>query len=179
MIILAFLGNPGKKYVKTRHNIGFILGQKLAEIHNIKLGKNEFQSITGSGRISGSECLFLFPQTFMNESGKAVQKALKYYNEKTENLIVVHDELELSFADMRQKFSGGHKGHNGIRSIARECGSPDFHRIRFGIGRPDNPHITVSDHVLSNFSSNEMSEIDQTIDNFDSLITEIINSSEQ
>lgn len=179
MIILAFLGNPGKKYIKTRHNIGFILGQKLAELHNIKLGKNEFQSITGTGRISGKECLFVFPQTFMNESGQAVQKAVKYYNEKSENLIVVHDELELKFSDMRAKFSGGHKGHNGIRSIAKECGSPDFHRIRFGIGRPENPHISVSDHVLSNFTNSELSEIDSNMDKLNTMILEIMEKSEQ
>ncbi len=174
MIILAFLGNPGKKYVKTRHNIGFILGQKLAEIHNIKPGKNEFLSITGTGRIDSRDCLFLFPQTYMNESGKAVKKALKFYDETPSNLIVVHDELELKFSDMRTKFSGGHKGHNGIRSITNECGTADFHRIRFGIGRPENPHVSVSDHVLSNFTGEEFSKIDDMSSDFDEIIREII-----
>jgi len=179
MIILAFLGNPGKKYLKTRHNIGFILGQKLAEHHGIKLGKNEFQSITGTGPVAGKECLFIFPQTYMNESGKAVQKAMKYYNESTESIIAVHDELELKFGDMRSKFAGGHKGHNGIRSIAKECGSPDFHRIRFGVGRPDNPHITIADHVLSNFTSEQFSKIDEIFSEFDEMICSIIEKSEQ
>ncbi len=174
MIIMAFLGNPGKKYIKTRHNIGFILGQEFARSHGISLGKNQFHSITGTGKVENRECLMLFPQTYMNESGRAVQSALKYYGEGTENLVVVHDELELKFADMRSKFSGGHKGHNGIRSIARECGSPDFHRIRFGIGRPDNPHITVTDHVLGKFTSEEFAKIYEMSSEFDEMMLAIL-----
>ncbi len=174
MIIMAFLGNPGKKYIKTRHNIGFILGQKFAEENGIALGKNRFQSITGTGKFKNRECLLLFPQTYMNESGKAVQSALKYYGETTENLIVVHDELELKFADMRSKFSGGHKGHNGIRSIAGECGSTDFHRIRFGIGRPENPHVTVTDHVLGKFTSEEFDKITSMSGTFNDMLSSIL-----
>jgi len=158
--ILVFLGNPGKKYSRTRHNIGFMAGEKFAELNSIKINKKNFLSETGTGKIEGIDVLLLFPQTYMNESGKAVKKALDFYGETHANLIVFHDELELKFGDLKIKFAGGHKGHNGIRSIITETGSADFHRIRFGIGRPENEAMSVSDHVLSKFSQDEMTVIE-------------------
>ncbi len=163
MIILAFLGNPGLKYSRTRHNIGFMAGVKFAEINNIKINKKAFLSETGSGKIDDRDVLLLFPQTYMNESGKAVKKAMDFYGVKHSELIVFHDELELKFGEIKTKFSGGHKGHNGLRSIIAETGSADFHRVRFGIGRPENESMSVSDHVLSRFSPEETAEIEKMI----------------
>ena len=163
MIIIAFLGNPGKKYSRNRHNIGFMTGELLSVREGLPVNKKAFNSETGSGKISGKDILLLFPQTYMNNSGSAVQKALKFYNSDPSSLIVVHDDLELPFGQIKTKYSGGHKGQNGIRSIIAETGTADFHRIRFGIGRPENPDVAVSDHVLSNFTPLEMKMLEDLI----------------
>jgi len=104
--ILVFLGNPGSKYSRTRHNIGFMAGEKFAELNNIQINKKNFLSETGTGKIEGVDVLLLFPQTFMNESGKAVKKAMDFYREKHSSLIVFHDELELKFGDVAPIFTG-------------------------------------------------------------------------
>ncbi|MCL2154913.1 MAG: aminoacyl-tRNA hydrolase [Leptospirales bacterium] len=174
MKILSFLGNPGLKYAKTRHNIGFLVGKRFAEINNIKINKKSFLSETGLGKVDDIDLLLLFPQTYMNESGKAVKKAMDYYGEKHTNLIVVHDELELKFGEIKEKFTGGHKGHNGLRSIIAETGSADFHRIRFGIGRPENESMSISDHVLSKFTDEEMIEVENLMPGVVEIICNLI-----
>jgi peptidyl-tRNA hydrolase, PTH1 family len=160
MKIIACLGNPGKKYRNNRHNIGFILGEMLARQYGITFGKKEFGAQTGAGRIADERCLLVFPQTFMNLSGQAVQAALAYHEESAGNLIVIHDEIELPFGTFRTKFGGGHKGHNGIRSIMQLVGTGDFHRLRVGVGRPENPEMQVADYVLSDFTHEEMGTIE-------------------
>ena len=110
----------------------------------------------------------------MNNSGGPVRAALDYYKVAPERLVVVHDEIELPFGEFRLKFGGGHKGHNGIRSIMQEVGSADFHRIRFGVGRPDNPEIAVADHVLSNFSDEELSRIDDLFPSVTAMILSVM-----
>lgn len=174
MIILAFLGNPGKKYCRTRHNAGFIIGEKIAESGGIRINRKNFSAETGTGIICGTDALLLFPQTFMNLSGQSVKKAMDFYRTGHNELIVVHDELELPFGEVRHKFSGGHKGHNGLRSIIAETGSADFHRIRFGIGRPDNPEMDVSDYVLSSFSPEEFGKINGLVPAVEKIIQTII-----
>ena len=161
MKIISCLGNPGKKYVKNRHNAGYILGGRLSEEFNISIRKKTSNSIYGTGKIDSMDILLQFPQTFMNSSGAAVKEALDYCEETPENLIVIHDEIELPFGEIRIKFGGGHKGHNGIRSIIQETGSSDFHRIRIGVGRPEDENKSVADHVLSNFNGDELKKIDE------------------
>lgn len=178
MIIIAFLGNPGKKYNKTRHNIGFMTGEFISSKEGIPINKKNFNSETGTGKIQGKDTLLMFPQTYMNNSGSAVQKGLKFYNSQPSSLIVVHDDLELPFGQIKLKYSGGHKGHNGIRSIMAETGSADFHRIRFGIGRSQNPHISVSDHVLSNFTSEEMQALNELFPEAASLLETLLDTIE-
>ena len=174
MIILAFLGNPGNKYSRTRHNIGFIAGERFAQSADIRINKKSFSAESGTGKIDGRDALLLFPQTFMNLSGQSVAKAMDFYSTKPGELIVVHDELELPFGDIKLKTGGGHKGHNGLRSIIAETGSPDFHRIRFGIGRPANPQMDVADHVLSNFSKEEFDKLPELINTASDLILSLI-----
>jgi len=177
MHLLIFLGNPGKKYQKNRHNIGFIAGSYLAEKHSISYNQKKFNALTGKGKIDGNDVALLFPQTYMNNSGESVSKALAFYQENIENCIVIHDEIELPFGDIRVKTGGGHKGHNGLRSIIQHCSSPDFHRIRFGVGRPDNPNIEVADHVLSNFTNDEMNDMSSHINKIETFIIDILNKS--
>jgi peptidyl-tRNA hydrolase, PTH1 family len=159
MFVVACLGNPGKKYAKNRHNIGFLLGDFFAEQYRMRLTASSFNSISGKGTIQERDVLLLMPQTYMNNSGDPVKKALDFYKVPPERLVAIHDDIELPFGEYRAKYGGGHKGHNGIRSIMQEVGTPDFHRIRFGIGRPENPEVAVADHVLSNFTGEELARI--------------------
>lgn len=174
MKLIVFLGNPGKQYAWNRHNIGFIAGDLIADRHGISVSKKEFSSLTGKSAINDEQLLFLFPQTYMNKSGEAVVQAMQFYKLTLEDLIVVHDELELSFGDIRIKKGGGHKGHNGIRSIAAQSGSPDFYRIRFGIGRPENSNVKVADYVLSDFSTQEKERLEELCEKVYNLIIEIL-----
>ncbi len=169
MKIIACLGNPGKKYAGNRHNAGMIVGIAIADMYSIAINKKEHDAITGSGSIEGYDCLFVLPQTYMNNSGIAVQKVLSFYKETPDNLIVLHDEIELQFGHVKIKFGGGHKGHNGIRSIQQHIGTPDFYRIRIGVGRPadDTP---VADYVLSNFTPEEKNHLHQLTQKAQSLL---------
>ena len=169
MKIISFLGNPGRKYKKNRHNAGFIIGEKFADEFNIKVRLKQFHSHFGRGSVDGCEVILLFPQTYMNKSGLAVREVVQYYNETPENLIIIHDEIELPYGDIRAKTGGGHKGHNGLRSIIQNINSAEFTRIRIGVGRPENRDVEVADYLLSNFSKEEYNGLIE-------LSPEIINS---
>lgn len=159
MKVIACLGNPGRQYLRTRHNIGFILGEYFAREHGIPMKGKSFSSLTGTGTIGETPVVLLMPQTFMNNSGNAVVQALQFYKADPADLVVVHDEIELPFGESRVKFGGGHKGHNGIRSIIQLIGTPDFHRLRIGVGRPDHPAIGVADYVLAPFTGEEWQQL--------------------
>ncbi len=174
MKIIACLGNPGKKYCRNRHNAGFLYGEHLSRLYGIPLSPKQFSALSGTGRIAGRDVLLLLPQTFMNRSGDSVQAALAYYREEPGNLIVAHDEIELPFGEMRRKTGGGHKGQNGLRSIIEQIKSPDFHRLRIGVGRPDHPEMTVADHVLSNFSPEELRLLEENFSRLDELLLPLI-----
>ena len=172
MKIIACLGNPGKKYRKNRHNIGFLLGESIVHLAGLSPGKRDFSATTSSGIIAGDPVLFLFPETFMNNSGLSVRAALDYFRQTAANLIVIHDEIELPFGEVRTKFGGGHKGHNGLRSIIQHTGTADFHRIRLGVGRPPHPDMAVADYVLSDFTPDELEALARLVPIvFDSLST--------
>ena len=161
MKLVVCLGNPGRKYRKNRHNVGMTVGDHLAKKYDIRVKKKQHSSITGEGNIEGYRVALYYPQTYMNRSGIAVNQAMQHYRVSHDDLVVLHDEIELPFGEVRDKFGGGHKGQNGLRSIIQETGSADFFRIRIGVGRPDNPHMTVADWVLSNFTGEELKMMDQ------------------
>lgn len=173
MKIIACLGNPGKKYSKNRHNIGFIVGEYLLRKNSSPSFRSKFNSQYATCNYNGEEVVFLFPQTYMNKSGESVEAARNFFKLNVEDVIVIHDELELPFGDIRLKKGGGHKGHNGIRSIASVLGSPDFYRVRFGIGRPSNPNIPVSDFVLSDFTKDEAARLEELVIKVENCIDEI------
>lgn len=152
MKLIVGLGNPGDQYAKTRHNIGFrVLDSLQLDFHK------GFQGLYAK---SGDQ-LYLKPQTFMNRSGDSVLAALSFHKIKPEDMIVIHDELDLPFGVVKLKKSGGHAGHNGLRDIMRLIG-PDFNRIRMGIGKPE--HKTqVADYVLSPFSASEEKQVSELI----------------
>lgn len=158
MIIVACLGNPGLQYRKNRHNIGFICGDYVREEMTGISYKQQCNADVYKGRLGEKELALVYPQTYMNNSGKAVATYLRYMKMTIEELVVLHDELELGFSVVSLKNGGGHKGHNGIRSIIAECGSAEFSRIRLGIGRPAG-QMGVADYVLSDFSAEEQSRL--------------------
>ncbi len=162
MKLLVGLGNPGKKYEQTRHNVGFMVADKVARQNQIAIKKNGYQGIYGVGRVASTETTILLPQTFMNNSGASVNAAFRSLGISPGDLIVIYDDLDLPFGRLRIKKEGGHGGHNGIRDIIAVLGIRDFVRVRVGIGRPEFGDITG--HVLSSFSSNEQKLLPQLLD---------------
>jgi PTH1 family peptidyl-tRNA hydrolase len=151
--LIAGLGNPGTKYQWTRHNAGFLVLDRLAEIIRVSVDRTKFGSLYGEGSWSGNRLVLLKPQTFMNLSGRAVAEAARFYKIPPADIIVVHDDLDLPFGQIRLKSGGGHGGHNGLRSIIAELGSADFVRLRVGIGRPDKG--SAEKYVLTPFSAED------------------------
>ena len=153
MWILAGLGNPGPRYAAHRHNIGARAVSAIAESFGFASVRARFHSHVQEGRIAGARMLAVRPQTYMNDSGRAVAAALRFYKLPPERLVVFHDELDLSFGKLRIKRGGGAAGHNGLRSIIAAVG-PDFWRVRLGIGHPGEKE-RVKGYVLSNFTAAE------------------------
>jgi PTH1 family peptidyl-tRNA hydrolase len=150
------LGNPGTQYALQRHNVGFMAADVLAETHDFGPWSKKFRSLIADGRIGRERILLLKPQTFMNDSGDAVQQALKFYKLDLDALTVFHDELDLAPFRVKVKVGGGTAGHNGLRSIDASLG-PDFKRVRIGIGHPGpGRKDLVTPHVLGNYAKREM-----------------------
>src|SRR6056297_179697 len=164
--LIVGLGNPGKKYSKTRHNIGFMVLESLIE-HNFELGcinkQNDYLLWLWDGNSMEKPWLLCQPLTYMNLSGKAVKKVLKKYKLLPTQTLVVHDELDFPLGKLRFKFDGGLAGHKGLRSIAEHLGSHDFYRLRMGIGRPEDK-TDIVDYVLSRFAQNELDCLSSVIE---------------
>lgn len=155
MLLVVGLGNPGARYERTRHNVGFMVLDHLAGHHGLGY-RQQFQGEVATLELASQRLLLLKPQTFMNRSGSSVRAALGFYKIPLENLLVVHDELDLPFTTLRLKVGGGEAGHNGLRSISRDLGSRAFARLRFGVGRPP-PDFggDGADYVLQAFAPEE------------------------
>jgi PTH1 family peptidyl-tRNA hydrolase len=158
MKIIYGLGNPGRKYLFSRHNIGFMVVDLLALKWKISVKKLSHDVIYGKGSIAGAEVMLIKPQTYMNLSGVPLNP-LKI---RSDNLIVVHDDMDIPFGSIRIKDGGGTGGHKGLKSIVEHLGTNSFVRIRCGIGRPD-PECDPTDYVLSRFESNQMDELREEI----------------
>lgn len=153
MKILVGLGNPGDKYEQNRHNVGFMAVEAIAENHSGGPWKRRFQGFASEVDIGRERCLLLKPSTFMNESGRSVGEALRFYKISPADVIVFHDELDLEPGRVRVKFGGGHAGHNGLKSLSAHIGN-DYHRVRIGIGHPGSREAVVS-YVLHDFSKKD------------------------
>lgn len=162
MKCIVGLGNPGKKYEGTRHNIGFMVIDELASRNQLTLNKSKYDSDYAIEFIQGEKVMFVKPQSFMNLSGEAVKPLIDYYNIELRNLIVLYDDLDLPTGKIRLRQKGGHGGHNGIRSLINHLGTNDFKRIRLGIGRPSDPRPIV-DYVLQRFSKEQEEDVEQSI----------------
>lgn len=154
MYLIVGLGNPGNRYRFTRHNIGFMVLEKLAQELDIDLKQRSFDAVWGKGKINGTDILLAMPQTYMNLSGTAVRQLVAFFKADVSNLIVIHDDLDLSFGTIRLKTGGGNAGHKGLASITENLGSSDFMRVRIGIGRPSDKS-RIEGYVLEPFKSDE------------------------
>jgi peptidyl-tRNA hydrolase, PTH1 family len=153
MILMAGLGNPGAKYRMNRHNIGFMAVEAIHRRHRFSPWRQRFQGVTAEGTIGPEKVLLLMPGTYMNESGRAVGEAMRFFKIELADLVVFHDELDLPPAKLRVKTGGGNAGHNGLRSITALCGN-DYRRVRMGIGHPGDKAL-VHSYVLNDFAKAE------------------------
>ena len=157
MQIWTGLGNPGPKYALHRHNVGFMACDVIAEMHDFGPVQKKFSGWVQEGRVGSAKVLLLKPATFMNESGRSVGEALRFYKLDTDALTVFHDELDLARFKVKVKQGGGHAGHNGLRSIDQHV-EAEFRRVRIGIGHPGHKE-RVNGHVLSNYAKAEMDDL--------------------
>lgn len=162
MKTIVGLGNPGKKYERTRHNAGFMAVDELAKNLNIDITQEKHHALIGRARIDSQQVVLAKPLTYMNESGRAVGALLRDTYSSVPDLIVIHDELDLPLGSVRVKIGGGHGGHNGLRSIIEHLGSSEFIRVRMGIGRPA-PGMDSADYVLSSYLAEERQAASQAV----------------
>ena len=163
--VVVGLGNPGPGYAGNRHNVGVMVLEELASRAGIKLAPGKgarSRAVSGEGRLAGRRVVLARPLTYMNESGGPVRGLLDYHHIAAEDLVVVHDELDIPFSAVRLKRGGGEGGHNGLRSISRTAGTKDYLRVRVGIGRPPGRQ-DPADFVLKDFSATERKELDLLI----------------
>lgn len=163
MKIIAGLGNPGSEYAKTKHNVGFMLVDALADKLGVTEWKDKFDARIGEARIGTEKILLVKPQTYMNESGQAVGPLMNFYKTAIEDLIVVHDDMDIPAGTIRIRKKGSAGGHNGIKSVLAHVGDEHFARVRIGIGRPL-PGWTVVNHVLAPFTAEDEPKIRAAID---------------
>ncbi|HZW90288.1 MAG TPA: aminoacyl-tRNA hydrolase [Myxococcaceae bacterium] len=164
--LVVGLGNPGREYAGHRHNVGYMVLERLAAAVGIPLGQSKFQGRFGQGDVGRLRVLLLAPETYMNASGESVSAAARFFKVAPEDLLVVHDELDLAFGRLQLKKGGGTGGHNGLESVVEQLGTTDFARLRFGIGKPQGPNAKerVVGHVLHDFSSEESGALPPLLD---------------
>jgi PTH1 family peptidyl-tRNA hydrolase len=160
MHLIVGLGNPGPKYQMNRHNVGFMVIDALVDHHRLTT-KNEHSATTAK---LGNEVLFAMPQTFMNLSGQSVQALMSFYKIHPDNLLVLHDEVDIPFGSLRLQRNRGHGGHNGIRDIHEKIG-PDYARLKIGVGKSPVPQMDMASWVLGNFGADQFETLKELIGN--------------
>lgn len=172
--LVAGLGNPDRKYEKTRHNCGWMAVDYISDKLGCKLTRVKFKSFTGECVIGGKKALLMKPATYMNNSGQAVVEAMNFYKLPPENVIVIFDDVSLDVGKMRIRAKGSDGGQKGMRSIIYLSGSDAFPRIKIGIGSKPNPNWDLADWVLSNFSADELKKLEEMFDNATQAVELII-----
>lgn len=174
MIVIVGLGNPGRQYENTKHNIGFITLDRFADLNNISITKSKFKALIGEGNISGQKVMLVKPQTYMNLSGESVRAVLDYYNLDDSDLAVVYDDIDIPVGSIRIRKKGSAGTHNGMKSIIQNLNSDDFVRFRIGIGA-DRGYVPLKDYVLTGFSPEHMDPmrdaVDKTVKALECMIT--------
>jgi PTH1 family peptidyl-tRNA hydrolase len=163
MLLLVGLGNPGLRYARQRHNVGFLALDAIADAHGLGAWRSRFGGLASEGHIGTHKVLLLKPQTYVNRSGYAVAQAAGFHKLAPEEIVVFHDELDLAAGKVRIKTGGGVAGHNGLRSLAGQLGTPDFRRVRIGIGHPGHKERVLG-HVLGDFSAEDRTWLGQVLD---------------
>lgn len=173
MRIIIGLGNPGKEYERTRHNIGFMALDKLAEIMDININKHKFNGAVGEGMYAGEKILLVKPQTFMNLSGNCVQEIVSFYKVNPEDIVVIYDDIDIEFGQIRIRPNGSPGTHNGMRNITERLQTQNFPRIRVGAGKPKDGQ-QLYEFVLSQFDEEEIEIMQNSIKNAADAVIEII-----
>ncbi|MEQ1500631.1 MAG: aminoacyl-tRNA hydrolase [Myxococcota bacterium] len=163
MHLVLGLGNPGRRYERTRHNAGFLVVDRLAERHHVTIERRQLGALVESVRIGDHPVVLAKPQSFMNLSGQPAVSLKGWYKVPEDGVVVVHDDVDLPFGDVRVKAGGGHGGHNGLRDLQEKLGSGAFVRVRCGVGRPPAGHDTA-DWVLAPFSAAEEQALPEMVD---------------
>jgi len=160
MFLIVGLGNPGKEYDGTRHNIGFAAIDYIADKYNIELNRIKFKGVFGEGFINGKKAILLKPTTYMNLSGESIREVINFYKISNEEVIVIYDDISLEVGRLRIREKGSHGGHNGIKSIIANLGTDVFPRVKIGVGAPKGNLVS---HVLGKFSEDEIEILKETI----------------
>ena len=163
--VIAGLGNPGREYAETRHNIGFLVVDGLAEACGVDF-RAKFQGLLAEAQVSGQRCLLFKPQTYMNLSGRAVRELAGFFKIRSSAILVVHDDMDLSFGKMRFREKGSSGGHNGIRSLIGELGTEEFWRLKIGVGRPP-AGWDPARYVLAPFQAEEIPALEDMLEQAD------------
>ncbi len=162
MKLVVGLGNPGEEYARTRHNVGFVVADRLAAHARASFTARMFAAELAEARLGPERVWIMKPQTYMNASGEAVGAALRFWKLDPSDLVVVHDDLELEPFRVQLKVGGGHGGHNGVKSVNAHVGGPDYARVRFGVGRPP-ARVDPADYVLGKFAKADDAELDLAV----------------
>ncbi|WP_091176353.1 aminoacyl-tRNA hydrolase [Paenibacillus sp. 1_12] len=157
------LGNPGTPYQSTRHNIGFMAVDRFAEKHGIKVTQSKCKALLGEGNVNGTKVYLIKPMTYMNLSGESIRAFMDFFKVPIEDFIVIYDDLDTPFGQIRLRYQGSAGGHNGIKSTIQHLGTQSFNRIRMGINRPL-PGYNIADYVLSSFSKEEAKAMPELLD---------------
>ena len=174
MILIAGLGNPGLKYNKTRHNMGFDCIDELAKKYNIKIRDKKFKALIGEGMINGKKVILMKPQTYMNLSGVAIGEAVRYYHlDPDEELVVLCDDIATDLGDIRVRTKGSAGGHNGLKNIIEQTGTQGFSRVRLGVG-DSFKEGALADHVLGHLKRDERAIADEAFENAISAVELIV-----
>jgi peptidyl-tRNA hydrolase, PTH1 family len=181
-LLIAGLGNPGREHARDRHNAGWMVVDDLARRHGSPSFRSKFNGRIGETRIDGKRVALLKPETYMNESGRSIGAATRFFKVPPEQLLVVHDDVDLEVGRLQARLGGGLAGHNGLRSIAQALGSQDFLRLRIGVGRPGrgDPRA-VSDYVLSPFEPEEDPEaiVSRSVDAVEVVLAQGLTAAQQ
>ncbi|MBQ4040891.1 MAG: aminoacyl-tRNA hydrolase [Oscillospiraceae bacterium] len=159
--LLVFLGNPGAKYEKTRHNVGFMTGDALSKKLNVKIDRIKYKALIRQADLDGEPVLLMKPQTYMNLSGSAVKEAMDFYKIPLDHVVVVSDDVTLPVGKLRVRRSGSAGGHNGLKDIIAKCGGDGFPRVKIGVGEKPHPDYDMADWVLSSFKGDDAKAIDE------------------
>lgn len=162
MRIIIGLGNPGREYEKTKHNVGFMAVDELASSLGIEMRKNKFQALYGEASVKGEKIVLVKPMTYMNLSGQSVRQVLDWYKPSLEEWAVAFDDMDLPVGNIRLREKGSSGGHNGIKSIIANLGAQEFLRVKIGVGRPE-AGVTVVDHVLTGFPKADRPKLEEAI----------------